>query len=207
MGRVRDEADDQGLHEEVLGSETVYRGRIFNVDDVRVALPDGMVAHRDVVRHNGAVGIIAMTDEGRLVLVRQYRTALEQVTLEIPAGKLECGEDPAPAARRELMEETGYQAESWGYLGPFAPAAGYSDEILHLYVATGLTFVGADPDEDEFINVDLVPLDEMVDRVLDGRVCDSKTMAAVLLCKEIARRMAEEDPGEESAAGRGGARP
>lgn len=192
MGKVTDEADDHDLREEILGSKTVYRGRIFNVDDVRVALPDGTVTHRDVVRHRGAVAIIAMTDDGKLVLVRQYRTALEQVTLEIPAGKLESGEDPALAAPRELLEETGYQAKQWGYLGPFAPAAGYSDEILHLYVATGLTFAGANPDDDEFINVDLVSLDEMVDRVLDGRVCDSKTMTAVLLCKEIARRMAEE---------------
>ena len=123
------------------------------------------------------------------MLVHQYRCALEQVTLEIPAGKLEVGEEPQQAAARELVEETGYAAARMAYLGPIAPAAGYSDEVLHLFMAMGLTFVGACPDADEFIHVDLVDLDDMVDAVLDGKVIDSKTVVGVLLCDAISRRM------------------
>jgi ADP-ribose pyrophosphatase len=111
------------------------------------------------------------------------------VTLEIPAGKLEPGEDPATAAARELREETGYVAAHTAYLGPVSLAAGYSDEIIHLYMAVGLTFKGACPDADEFVQVDLVDLSEMVNRVLDGQVIDSKTVIGVLLCDAIARRM------------------
>lgn len=180
------------LRETIISSTPVYHGRIFNVEDVHVMLPDGRPAQRDVVRHHGAVGIIALTNDNKMVLVRQWRTALETVTLEIPAGKLELGENPDAAAARELREETGYEAGKMGYLCPFVPAAGYSDEILHLYMATDLHFVGASPDDDEFINVDLVPVNELVDRVLDGKICDSKTMAAILLCNEIQHRMAPE---------------
>ncbi len=180
---------EDGLSEKILASHTVWRGGFLAVDDVTVRLPNGNVAQRDVVRHPGAVAVIALTDEGKLVLVHQYRTALEQVTLEIPAGKLEAGEDPVKAAARELMEETGYMAARMAYLGPIAVAAGYSDEIIHLYMAMGLSFVGARPDADEFVHVDLIDLDEMVDMVLDGKVIDSKTVVGVLLCDAISRRM------------------
>lgn len=180
---------DDGLTEEILDSRVAWRGDFLAVDDVTVRLPNGKIAHRDVVRHPGAVAVIALTDEGKLVLVHQYRTSLEQVTLEIPAGKLEVGEDPAHAAARELLEETGYMASRMAYLGPIAVAAGYSDEIIHLYMAMGLSFEGARPDPDEFVHVDLVDLDEMVDMVLDGKVIDSKTVAGVMLCDAIARRM------------------
>ncbi len=180
---------EDGLSEKILASHTVWRGGFLAVDDVTVRLPNGNIAQRDVVRHPGAVAVIALTEEGKIVLVHQYRTALEQVTLEIPAGKLESGEDPAKAAARELMEETGYVAARMAYLGPIAVAAGYSDEIIHLYMAMGLSFVGARPDADEFVHVDLVDLDDMVDMVLDGKVIDSKTVMGVLLCDAISRRM------------------
>lgn len=189
MGEVREQNSEDGLSETILSSTPVYEGRIFTVDDVQVRLPDGRQAQRDIIRHRGSVGIIALTDDDQMVLVHQYRTAIEQVTLEIPAGKLERGEDPAACAARELEEETGYTADHLGYLCPFVPAIGYSDEVLHLFLATGLRFVGASPDDDEFINVDVVPVQELVDRVLDGQVSDSKTMAAILLCDAIRHRM------------------
>ncbi len=190
---VFSDADDSlpadGLTETILESHLAWRGDFLSVEDTTVRLPNGMLGHRDIVRHPGAVAVIALTDDGKIVLVHQYRTALEQVTVEIPAGKMEPGEDPASAAARELMEETGYMAGRMAYLGPIAPAVGYSDELLHLYMAMGLSFVGASPDDDEFINVDLVDLDEMVDQVLDGKVVDSKTVVGILLCDAISRRM------------------
>lgn len=182
-------APDDGLTEEILDAHTVWRGAFLRAEDLTVRLPNGKLGKRDVLRHPGAVAVIALTDDGKLVLVHQYRCALEQVTLEIPAGKLEPGEDPQQAAARELVEETGYTAARMAYLGPIAMAAGYSDEIIHLYMAMGLSFVGACPDDDEFVHVDLVDLGEMVDRVLDGKVIDSKTVIGVMLCDAIARRM------------------
>ncbi len=192
MGDVEAQATqvgDDGLSEVIESSVQQWAGSFLVADDVTVRLPDGRLAHRDVLRHPGSVGVIALTDDNKVVLVHQYRTALEQVTLEIPAGKLDGGEDPESAIRRELKEETGYEAERVAFLCHIALAAGYSDEIMSLYMAMGLHFTGAEPDDDEFIHVDLVNLDEMVDRVLDGRVIDSKTMIGVLLCDAIARRM------------------
>lgn len=188
-GSHEEDGPSDGLSEEILDSKISWRGDFLAIDDVTVRLPNGKIAHRDVVRHPGAVAVIALTDEGKMVLVHQYRTALEQVTLEIPAGKLDPGEDPVHAAARELLEETGYLADRMAYLGPIAVAAGYSDEIIHLYMAMGLSFAGARPDPDEFVHVDLVDLDEMVERVLDGQVIDSKTVVGVMLCDAIARRM------------------
>jgi ADP-ribose pyrophosphatase len=126
------------LSERILGSTRVYDGGFLKVDEVRVELPNGKVTYRDVVRHPGAVAVIAVDAENRVLLVRQYRTALERVVLEIPAGKLEAGEDCEVCARRELAEETGYVARQMRYLAPVAVAVGYSDEIIHLFLATDL---------------------------------------------------------------------
>lgn len=182
-------APEDGLSEEILNSRPVWNGAFLRAEDLTVRLPNGRIAQRDVVRHPGAVAVIALTSDGKIVLVHQYRTPLEQVTLEIPAGKLDPGEDPEDAAARELREETGYVAGRMAYLCPVAMAPGYSDEVIHLYMAMGLTFVGARPDDDEFVHVDLVDLDEMVDAVLDGKVIDAKTVVGILLCDAISRRM------------------
>lgn len=184
-----DALPDDGLTEQILDSRPVWRGAFLTAEDVAVRLPNGRVGQRDVLRHPGGVAVIALTSDGKLVLVHQYRTPLEQVTLEIPAGKLVPGEDPEQAAARELMEETGYVAARMAYLGPIAMAPGYCDEIIHLYMAVGLSFVGACPDDDEFVHVDLVDLDDMVDAVLDGKVIDAKTVVGVMLCDAISRRM------------------
>lgn len=185
-----DAADlERGLAETIVSSSPQWTGAFLTVDDVVVTLPNGKLAHHDVVRHPGAVAIIALTDNNKLVVVHQYRTSLEQVTVEIPAGKLAPGEDPAKAAARELSEETGYEAEQLAYLGPIAVAAGYSDEIIHMFLAMGLAFVGAHPDDDEFVTVDLLDLSDAVDLVLDGKIIDSKTVTGILLADAILRRM------------------
>lgn len=182
---------DEALAERPLTEDVAWTGRIFNVDRLRVQLPDGRNAIRDVVRHPGAVAVVALTDDGRICLVRQYRTALGRVTVEIPAGKLAPGEDPLECASRELLEETGMEAEKIAYLTTIASSAGFCDELIHIYMATGLSFSKSSPDADEFINVDLVEVGELVDAVLDGRIEDAKTVVGALLCDAISRRLVD----------------
>ncbi|HIZ45644.1 MAG TPA: NUDIX hydrolase [Candidatus Olsenella pullistercoris] len=183
---------DAALAEKPLTEDVAWTGRIFNVDRLRVELPDGRVALRDVVRHPGAVAVVALTEDGRICLVRQYRTALGRVTVEIPAGKLAPGEDPLECASRELLEETGMSAEKIAFLTTIATSDGFTDELIHVYMATGLTFTRSNPDADEFINVDLVPLEELVDVVLDGRIEDAKTVVGALVCDAIMHRLTPE---------------
>lgn len=183
---------DAALAEKPLTEDVAWTGRIFNVDRLRVELPDGRVALRDVVRHPGAVAVVALTEDGRICLVRQYRTALGRVTVEIPAGKLAPGEDPLECASRELLEETGMSAEKIAFLTTIATSDGFTDELIHVYMATGLTFTRSNPDADEFINVDLVPLEELVDAVLDGRIEDAKTVVGALVCDAIMHRLTPE---------------
>ena len=125
--------------------------------------------------------------------MRQYRAALGRVTVEIPAGKLDPGEDPLDCAMRELQEETGMQAERMAFLTTIATAVGFCDELIHIYMATGLHFAESSPDADEFINVDLVELSELIDAVLDGRVEDAKTVVGALICDAISHRLTPEE--------------
>lgn len=184
-----DDPRDAALAEVPVSEDVAWTGRIFNVDRLNVKMPDGRVAIRDVVRHPGAVAIVALTEDGRICLVRQYRTALGRVTVEIPAGKLDPGEDPLECANRELLEETGMEAEKIAFLTTIATSDGFCDELIHIYMATGLSFTQSSPDADEFINVDLVPLGELVDAVLDGRIEDAKTVVGALICDAIAHRL------------------
>lgn len=184
-----DDPRDAALHERIQTEDVVFEGRIFNVNRIGVTVPDGRRAVRDVVRHPGAVAVVALTDDGRICLVRQYRTALDRVTVEIPAGKLDPGEDPLEAAERELAEETGLAAERIAYLTTIATSVGFCDELIHIYMATGLSAGESHPDADEFINVDLVEVGELVDAVLDDRVEDAKTVVGALACDAVARRL------------------
>lgn len=187
--RGDDDPRDAALSEKPMSEENAWTGRIFSVSRLHVKMPDGREAIRDVVRHPGAVAIVALTDDGRICLVRQYRTALGRVTVEIPAGKLEPGEDPLTCAERELEEETGLTAKKMAYLTSIASSDGFCDEIIHLYMATGLEYTRSNPDDDEFINVDLVDLTELIDAVLDGKVEDAKTVVGALACDAVARRL------------------
>ena len=187
-----DDPRDTMLEEIPQAEDVVYTGCIFNVNRLRVSLPNGREAVRDVVRHPGAVAIVALTDDGRICLVRQYRTALGRVTIEIPAGKLDPGEDPLVCAKRELREETGMEADQMAFLTTIGTSVGFCDELIHIYMATGLRFVASNPDDDEFLNVDLVPLPELIDAVLDGRIEDCKTVTGALICDAVSHRLSAE---------------
>lgn len=175
------ETNDAALVEKQVSSELIYDGAVVHLFRDGIKLPDGKSAVREVIRHVGAVAVVPLTEAGEVICVRQYRYAPGKVLLEIPAGKLDSKqEDHVEATLRELREETGARCEKLTYLGPLYPAVGYSDELIDMYVAEGLTFGETDPDEDEFIDVVRVPLAELVDRILRGEIADSKTQAAIL---------------------------
>ena len=174
------------LNEQPLSADYKYRGRIINLRVDTALLPNGSSATREVVGHPGGVCVAALTEDGCLLFVRQFRYPYQKVLLELPAGKLDPGEDPLEAGKRELREETGAEAARYESLGELYPSPGYCGEIIHLYAATGLTFGQMSPDEDEFLEVEKIPLEEAARMVLDNEIADAKTQAAVLkvYCRE-----------------------
>lgn len=180
----------RNLSETIIASKTAWRGSFLKADELEVILPNSKHAHRDIIRHPGAVGIVVLTDDSEIILVQQYRAALERVTLEIPAGKLSHGEDALECAARELKEECGIVAQNISFLTSIATSAGFSDEILHLFMATNLEYTKPSPDEDEFIEMTQMPLADFVDLVLDGQIEDAKTIIGALICDSIAHRLA-----------------
>ncbi len=168
------------LTETPISQNIIYRGKIITVrvDDAR--LPNGATSKREVVEHPGGVCIAALTGQDELLFVRQFRYPYGEVIPELPAGKLNAGEDPLPAGKRELKEETGATAAHYESLGQLYPSPGYCGEIIHLYLATGLSFGDMCPDEDEFLEVERIPLKTAVDMVMSGEIKDAKTQAAVL---------------------------
>lgn len=168
------------LFEKTLKQEYKYEGKILNLRVDKAELPNGRECTREVVEHNGGVTIAALTDENELLFVRQFRYPYGEVVLELPAGKLEKGEDPFAAGVRELEEETGAVASKYIDLGKFYPSPGYCGEVIHLYGATGLSFTNQNLDADEFLNVEKIPLSKAVEMVLNNEIPDGKTQAAVL---------------------------
>ena len=158
----------------------VYKGRIINVRNDKITLPDGKPAEREVVEHNGGVAIVALTDDGDILLVEQFRYPYMKTVLEIPAGKLDKGEDPLSAAKRELSEETGANAKKWESLGEYYPTPGYTNEIIHLFYASKLNFGKQNPDEDEFLMLKKMPLSQAVNMIIKNEIPDGKTQTAVL---------------------------
>ena len=171
------------LTEKTLSSEKIYDGAIIHVRRDKVLLPNGHTSTREIVAHPGGVGILALDADGTALLVRQYRYAFGRTLLEIPAGKREPGEEPFVTARRELREETGAVAESWTPLGSLIASPGCYDEVLYLYLAQDLHYGAADPDGDEFLSVERMPLEELARLCLEGAVKDAKTVCAVLKAK------------------------
>lgn len=168
------------LTEKTIEKNYIYNGRIINLRNDKIMLPNGKVAYREVVEHNGGVCIAALTEKNEILLVRQYRYPYAEALIEIPAGKLERGEDTFDCARRELKEETGATAESISFLGKMYPSPGYTAEVIYIYKAKGLTFGSQHLDEDEFLNVLKVPLTEAAEMIKKGEIVDAKTTIAVL---------------------------
>lgn len=171
--------------EKTLSSNLLHRGRHFDFLQDEVELPNGSKTKRDVVRHPGAVAIVPILSDGRIVLVRQYRYAAGKTLLEIPAGTLEPGEDPLECAMRELREETGFEAgEMEGILSCFM-APGYSSEVIHFYVARGLREVGAELEPDESIENEVLDLGEVLERIRDNTIEDAKTIVGILALSSV----------------------
>ena len=171
------------FEEKLISSERIYEGAIMNVRRDRVTAVKGE-AFREIVEHNGAVALVVLTDDNKIVMVRQFRYATGGAVLEIPAGKIDNGEtDPLEAARRELKEETGYTADRIIHLGNVNPSCAYSEEVIRIYLATGLTPGEQNLDEDEALEVIEMPFDEVYDMGVRGELVDSKTLAALLMAK------------------------
>ena len=180
---------EENLIEQKLSSEEIFDGKILHVYKDEVRLPNGDKATREVIRHIGAVCIVPVLEDGRVIVERQFRYPVNCVITEIPAGKLDDpDEDPLTAAQRELREETGYTAKEWKDLGTFLPAAAYCDELIHIFLARGLTMGAQELDEDEFLNVEAVPLETLVQEILNGSIPDAKTQAAILKAYLLLRR-------------------
>ncbi|SFN13835.1 ADP-ribose pyrophosphatase [Formivibrio citricus] len=172
-------SNDSHLIEETLDSRRVFDGNLLHINCDRVRLPDGGQVDREYVVHPGAVMILPVLDDGRLLMERQYRYPLKQVVVEFPAGKIDPGEDTLACAQRELQEETGYSASEWEYLGAFHPLVSYSDEIIHIYRARGLTAGATNLDEEEFVEIVPMSLDQLKAGILDGSMTDAKTITGV----------------------------
>ena len=168
------------LTEKKLSSEEIFDGVAIHLYRDEVLLPNGKQGVREVIRHPGAVCVLPIKEDGNVIFVNQFRYAFNKVTLEAPAGKLDKGELPLEAAKRELREETGLSANNIVYLGEMYTTPALIDEIIHLYLATGLVSGEQDLDEDEFINVLEMPLTEAVDMVMNGSIKDSKTQTLIL---------------------------
>lgn len=171
------------LTERTLETIRVYNGRIVSLRIDTVELPDGKTANREIVEHRGAVAIVPVLDSKEIVMVRQYRQAAGEVLLEIPAGTLGQGEDPEKCARRELIEETGYEAREMTRLFGSYLSPGYSDEMLHTYLATGLTENLGVRDKDEFLEVVRVDIDDIMRMIQFGEIKDAKTICGCLLAE------------------------
>lgn len=165
------------LKENRLDEKLIYKGSFIDVLNIKVELPNGKSTARDIIKHPGATAVIAFIDEENIILVEQFRLALNKNLLEIPAGKLDKGEEPIKCAKRELQEETGYIANNLEYLGIIATAPGFCDEIIYLYKASNLTIGNKNEDDDEFTNVKIVNINKVKEMIKNGEIIDGKTIS------------------------------
>ena len=179
------------LNERTLASEQIFDGRLLKVYRDQVELSGGGTSVREFVHHPGGAAVVALDGEGNVYLERQFRYPYHKVVTEIPAGKLEPGEDPAHAIRRELEEEIGATAGRWDSLGYIMPSVGYTDEMLYLYLARDLTFGVRHLDQDEFLEPFKAPFAEALAQAADGRLNDAKTLAALFRADQLMREEAD----------------
>ena len=172
------------FEEKTLKSEIIYQGAIINLRRDKVTV-EGGTSYREIIEHNGGAVIAALTEDNKLVMVRQYRKPADKVMLEVPAGKIDPGEKPLEAAVRALQEETGYTAEKVEFLTQFYPSVGYSEEVLYLYLCTGLTPGETNFDENEAIDIEEVELDRLFKMAMSGEIDDAKTLIAILMVKAL----------------------
>jgi len=178
--------DEKDLREVFLDGQVVFPGKIIRVEHWNVRLPNGKTALREVACHPGASAVIALDEMDQVILVRQHRIAVDRLTLEIPAGKLDSPqEDPFECAKRELSEETGLEADTWRKLTVLETTPGFCNERIHLYLATGLRQGATHPDADEFVATVRMPLSEAVARVMDGTFRDGKTALGLLMASHL----------------------
>jgi len=175
------------LTEHTIRSESMFRGKLLQVRRDLVRLPDGATAEREYIEHPGAVMIIPVLDTGELVMERQYRYPLRRDMLELPAGKIDAGEQPLECAKRELLEETGYVASDWRYVATIHPVIGYSNERIEMFLARGLTHQGASLDDGEHLEVFRLQLATAIDWVREGRITDSKTVTGLFWAERVLR--------------------
>ena len=176
----------EDIMEKLSDRRRVFDGAIIHVDHMTATLPNGKQALREVAVHIGASAVIPVDNEGNVYMVHQFRAPLEKITLEIPAGKLDYkGEDRLEAAKRELREETGFTAGKWTHLTDLATTPGFCDEVISIYLATDLVAGETDFDEDEFLNIEKMPLKDAVAMAMKGELPDSKTLCALLMADKL----------------------
>lgn len=173
------------LEEKQLSFDYKYKGKIINLRVDKALLPNGAVSTREVVEHNGGICVVPITENKEVLMVEQYRYPYSEVVLEIPAGKRDGNEEPLEGGKRELKEETGAVAQNYTFLGELYPSPGYCGETIYMYLATGLTYGETNPDEDEFLNLKKIPLEKVVEMIMNGKIKDAKTQVAVLKAERI----------------------
>lgn len=173
------------FEEKTISSERIYEGRILNLRKDKVHVRDNKTSYREIVEHNGGVALAAVTKEGKMVMVRQYRKAADKAILEVPAGKIEKDEDHRLTAERELQEETGYTAGKMEYITSFYSSIGYSTEVIYLYLASDLTPGDTNFDDNEAIDILEYSLPELRKMIFSGEIEDAKTICAILLAESI----------------------
>ncbi len=171
--------------EKTIESKLIFDGKLFEIRIDKIRLANGLIVNREIVHHRGSVGIIALQDEKKVVMIRQFRYPAGMNLLEIPAGTLEPNEEPLECAKRELIEETGYQAKSFQPLGEIYLAPGYCTEKIHLFFATNLEKIGQSTEVDEKISVELLHFDEVISKIHERKIIDSKSISGIYLASPL----------------------
>ncbi|HLR20429.1 MAG TPA: NUDIX hydrolase [Tissierellaceae bacterium] len=175
--------------EKTMKSDKIYEGKILNLRIDTIELPDKKYSKREIIEHPGSVGIIAITDDNCLILVKQYRKAAEDFLYEIPAGKLEVNEEPRETAIRELREETSYEANKLNYISEFYTSPGYCNEKIHLFLAEDIYITDLDPEPDEFIETVEFNINELINMINKGEIIDSKTIIGIYYVKDYLNKV------------------